>query len=111
MTALKIIFASFVISAGVIKAAPALAEPAPAINVSVVQTADLDLNSPSGQRRLEARLAQAAREVCGTASNADLAGTNDVRACRTHVLAQAHDHRDQLVAARGGGAITLATAR
>ena len=34
MTALKIIFASFVISAGVIKAAPALAEPAPAINVS-----------------------------------------------------------------------------
>lgn len=111
MTALKIIFASFVISAGVIKAAPALAETAPT-NISVVRTADLDLNSRADQRRLELRFAQAAREVCGAASNVDLVGQNDVRACRAEVLANAHQQRDQLIAsAKPDGSITLATAR
>ena len=61
-------------------ATPALAEP-PALVTSTVQTADLDLSSSGGQRALDRRLALAAKDVCGTASNVDPAGQNDVRKC------------------------------
>jgi UrcA family protein len=68
------------------------------VNVSVVRTVDLDLSSDAGRRQLDRRLMVAAREVCGTASDADLAGKNIVRRCRDEVLAQAHARRDTLVA-------------
>ena len=107
---LRIIIASFLATAAVIKAAPASAEPAPTnVNISVVRTADLDLSTKAGQRQLEQRLSQAAREVCGTAADFDLEGKNDVRACRDKVLARAHADRDQLYAsAEHSGSITLA---
>lgn len=106
----KIILASALITAGGIKAAPALAQPAPVTtNVSVVQTADLDLASQDGQRSLQQRLNRAAREVCGTASDADLVGQNKVRDCRHDVLARASGERDALLAAaKSGPTITLA---
>ena len=44
-TSLKIAIGSFLAAAAVIKAAPALAEPAQPQNVSIVRTADLDLSS------------------------------------------------------------------
>ena len=111
--AIQIIAASFLITAAAIKAAPAIAEPVtPAINVSFVHTADLDLSTSTGQRALDARLANAAREVCGTAADVDLEGRNDVRKCRTDVLARANGQRDQLLAAAGrGAAIALTAAR
>ena len=111
--AYQIAATAFLITAAAIKAAPALAEPVqPTVNVSHVQTADLDLSSPTGQRALDARLAHAAREVCGTASDADLAGKNDDRKCRADVLAKANGQRDRLLAAAGRGTfITVADAR
>ena len=111
--AFQIAATAFLITAAAIKAAPALAEPVqPATNVSRVQTADLDLSSRSGQRALDARLAHAAREVCGTASDADLAGKNADRKCRADVLAKANDQRDHLLAVAGRGAsIEVANAR
>ena len=111
--ALQIAATAFLITAAALKAAPALAEPvAPAVNVSHVRTADLDLSSRNGQRVLDARLAHAAREVCGTASDADLVGKNDDRKCRADVLAKANGQRDQLLAVAGRGTvITLANAR
>lgn len=110
MTTLKIILTSFVITAGIIKGAPALAQPAPAdVNVSIVHTADLDLSSNAGKRQLDQRLVQAAREVCGTASDADLEGKNDVRACRANVLARANAERDGLLAAAERGAVIAIT--
>jgi UrcA family protein len=85
-----IILSSFLATAAVIKAAPAVAEPAPTnVNVSIVRTADLDLSTDNGRRQLDQRLVSAAREVCGTASDADLAGKNKVRQCRHDVLASA----------------------
>ena len=96
----KIALTAFVISAGVIKGAPALAETASPQNVSVVRTADLDLNSKAGRTALDHRLVIAAYEVCGTASDVDLAGTNEVRACRADVLAKARADGQQL-ASRG----------
>ena len=58
-----IALASALITAGAIRAAPALAEPASGefqTYVSYVKTADLDLSSDGGQRTLDRRVAQAA---------------------------------------------------
>ncbi|MGE5564240.1 MAG: UrcA family protein [Bacillota bacterium] len=95
-------------TAAVIKAAPALAEPAQQ-NVAVVHTSDLDLSSSIGRAELEHRLVRAAYEVCGTASDADLAGRNQVRACRANVLASAHARTQELAA--GGRTIAVSASR
>jgi UrcA family protein len=104
---------SALITAGALKAAPALAEtPSSSADtqVSLVRTADLDLSSKAGQRQLEARIAQAAREVCGTPSDADLVGQNKARQCRHDAIAQATSSRDALLAAANRGAVVAVTA-
>jgi UrcA family protein len=88
-------------------ATPALAEP-PVTVTSTVQTADLDLSSQAGQRALNHRLSLAAIEVCGTASDVDIAGKNDVRQCRTEVLASVASDRDQRIAAASNQPIEIA---
>jgi len=101
--AITIVLASALITAAAIKAAPALAEVPAApgeLNVSLVRTADLDLGTSEGQRRLEQRLANAAREVCGTASDVDLEGKQAVRECREATLAKARAQRDAALAGR-----------
>ena len=109
---LKIILTSALITAGALRAAPALAE-APSADVqtrvSYVQTGDLDLSSKGGQRTLDVRIAQAAREVCGKPSDADLVGQNKARECRQDVIARTSGERDALLAAAGRGA-TIAIA-
>ena len=103
---------SAIITAGLIKAAPALAEtPASAQTyVSYVQTADLNLASKGGQRALDRRLAQAAREVCGVPSDSDLVGQNKVRACRDEAIQRAGAEREALLAAANRGAVIAITA-
>jgi len=106
---LRIVLASFLTTAAIIKAAPALAEPVSAnVNVSVVSTADLDLSTDKGRRQLDQRLVIAAREVCGAASDADLAGKNQVRRCRDEVLIRAHERRAGVLA---GEPIAVTAAR
>ena len=84
----------------------------PDAGISVVQTADLDLSSAAGQRALERRIAQAAREVCGTPSDADLEGKNDVRKCRKDTIARVSAQREQLLAsARSGSPVLVSGAR
>ena len=102
MNALRIVIVSGLITAAIIKGGLALAKP-PAnsdVNVSIVATADLDLTTRAGQRALDERLVHAASEVCGTASDVDLAGKNEVRACRASVLAEVRSKGEQL-ASRG----------
>jgi UrcA family protein len=103
---------SALLTGGLIKAAPAFAQtqPAPAVEVSLVHTADIDVTSAAGQRQLDRRLSIAAREVCGTASDADLAGKNDVRACRSDTLAKARLQTQSLLAAAGRGTTIAVTA-
>ena len=104
---LKIILTSALITAGALRAGPVLAE-APSGNmetrITYVQTADLDLSSKSGQRTLDLRIAQAAREVCGKPSDSDLVGQNKARECRQDVVARTSGERDALLAAAGSGA-------
>ena len=91
--------------------APTAGQAAEPVTVtSVVQTADLDLASANGQRELDRRIARAARVVCGTASDADLEGKNDVRQCRAETIAAAVSQREQLLAARSGSPILVASA-
>jgi UrcA family protein len=102
-SALKIALASALITTAAIKAAPALAQQPGATepNISRVQTADLDLRSEAGQHKLELRLARAAREVCGIASDADVVGKNEVRKCRADTFAKARGQSETLAADRG----------
>lgn len=89
-------------------ATPAVAE-TQQIATSVVQTADLDLSSQSGQRALDRRLSQAVKEVCGIASDADVAGKNDVRRCRVETSASLAGERDQRIANASSQPIKVAT--
>jgi UrcA family protein len=108
MKAITIVILSALVTAGAIKAAPALAQD---VNVSVVRTADLNLASAKDRQTLDRRLSAAAREVCGTASDADLDGKNAVRRCRDDVLARAHVQRDSVLASANRQAtITLVAA-
>lgn len=87
-------------------ATPAFAEPV--IAVSTVQTADLDLTSARGQQALDRRLQLAVKDVCGIASDADIAGKNDVRRCRVETLAALASERDQRIARASGAPIEVA---
>ena len=95
-------------TAAVIKAAPTLAEPPQ--NVAIIHTADLDLSSNIGRAELDRRLIRAAYEVCGSASETDLAGANEVRHCRADVLARART-QSQRLASKAGGTIEIAAVR
>jgi len=87
-------------------ATPAFAEPV--IASATVQTADLDLSSQAGQQALNHRLTQAVKEVCGTASDVDIAGKNEVRRCRVETLAALSAERDQRIASASGSPIKVA---
>jgi len=104
---------SAIITGVAIKAAPALAQDTAAdVQVSFVRTADLDLSTDFGRRQLDKRLANAAREVCGTASDVDVEGKNEVRKCRDEVLTKARSDRDQLFSVAGrGGFIAITSTR
>lgn len=113
MKAITIVLASALITGAAIKAVPALAETnGPEVAVSVVHTADLDLASDAGKRKLDRRLTNAAREVCGTASDFDVEGKNAVRECRDLVLANARQQGDAIIAQnQRGGSVAVVAAR
>ena len=106
---LKIMAISALATAAIIKAAPLLAEPATGQNVSIVQHADLDLSTAAGRSALDHRLVNAAYEVCGSPSDADLAGKNRAIECRTDVLFEARAASSPL--ASNGSPIRIAAAR
>ena len=105
---------SALLTAGLIKAAPALAQ-TPAqqgeVAVSLVRTADLDLGSAAGQRQLDLRIARAARDVCGPASDVDLEGKNEVRKCVDATLAKAEVQKSSIMAAAAGVTIAVTASR
>ena len=104
--------ASILVLASGLAAAPAFAQdqvPGQAV-VSLVHTADIDVSTVNGQRQLDRRLSIAAREVCGIASDADLVGKNDVRACRAETLDKARLQKESILAAAGRGATIAITA-
>ena len=90
-------------------ATPVLAgAPEPATGRIVVRTADLDLGKHSDRRLLDQRLAEAIALACGTASNVDLAGRNEVRRCLRVTREMLASERDQRIAAASDRPILLA---
>jgi UrcA family protein len=79
-------------AAAITFATPVVAAP-PAAETRVVSYADLDLAAAAGRARLDQRLRTAVREVCGTASSADLIGRREVATCRVETLAAAYAQR------------------
>ena len=61
---------------------PALARTAPANPSATVAHKDLDLRTEAGTRTLDRRIWRAVVAVCGTASDFDLEGKNEMRQCR-----------------------------
>ena len=106
---LKIIAISAAATAAVLKAVPALAEPAQAPTDAIVQTADLDLTTKAGRAALDHRLVVAAYDVCGSSSDADVVGKNQDLKCRTEILASARAQSGQLAAR--GAPLHIAAAR
>ena len=105
--------ASALVTAALILGGPLQAQTAPAdpqTYVSLVRTGDLDLGSRAGERKLEHRLALAAREVCGTASDVDLRGKKAVRECRKDAIDRATVQREQLLATAARGEVIAITA-
>lgn len=76
----------------------------PVTATSIVRTADLDLSSADGQRTLDHRIVQAAREVCGGVSDVDLEGKNAARHCIANTIASVSAQRQQVLAATNSGA-------
>ena len=91
---------------------PAWAEPdASADRRVIVSTADLNLANARGQILLDRRLAHAVIEACGTASDADLAGQNQVRVCRDATSTRIAERRDQLIKQASLGSEIVLAAR
>lgn len=65
---------------------PAFAQTAPANATVVVQHSDLDLGTAAGAKTLQHRIWRAVVAVCGTTSDFDLAGKNDIQNCRRDTL-------------------------
>lgn len=89
-----------------ITAAPVAAEPV--TEVRVVSVADLDLSTAQGRSALDRRLVRAAIDACGSASDADLEGRNDLRLCRATALAKARAAGEQRIAKLGRDDILIA---
>ena len=92
----------------VLAATPAMAEPDVPTS-SVVRVADLSLANSADKRAFDRRIARAVAEVCGTASDADLVGQNQVRDCRLATRAHVSDLIETRLAGAASGPISLAT--
>lgn len=75
---------------------PAFAEPV--TQTVVVEHKDLDLGTTVGAKSLQHRVWRAVVAVCGTTSDFDVAGKNDIRQCRRDTLQVASARADQVIA-------------
>ena len=75
---------------------PVFAEPV--TRTDVVEHGDLDLGTPAGAKSLQHRVWRAVVAVCGTASDFDVAGKNDIQHCRRDTLQVASAKAEQALA-------------
>lgn len=82
-------------------AAPAPAQEPLGQRTQVVSYADLDLARDADVRKLDRRIGRAIKDVCGTASDVDLEGKNEVRRCRVLTSESLAAERGRALAAAG----------
>lgn len=79
---------------------------------TTVSIAGIDFTNPADVRKFDARARIAIKDVCGTASPADLVGQNQVDQCRENTRIAINAQRDQQIArATGRPSATLAQSR
>ena len=94
---------AFALAATLISA-PSLAAPAPDGMSTAVRFGDLDLTTDAGAAALHARVARAARAVCGgDVDQRDLGMMNGVLACRQVAMASAEPQVQLAMASARGG--------
>ncbi len=81
-------------------AKPAMAQPLPQPRSVLVEHSDLDLATERGAKALDRRIWRAVVTVCGTASDYDLEGRNEVRECRRETRALASAEAERVVASK-----------
>ena len=79
-------------------AVPAVAQPAPAVEVSY---GDLDLRVDAGRDVLDRRIADAAAQLCGSFRPVELTWAAAVLACRTETIALTQPQRNAAIGRRG----------
>ena len=81
--------------------AASAAHPVPAALpvTATIDVAGLDFGNPADVKTFDARARIAVKQVCGEASPADLAGQNQVDACRSNTRAALNVQRDNRIAA------------
>ena len=79
-------------------ASPAVAQP---VETVLVSYADLDLSREVGRVRLDRRIANAAEQLCGGYSPADLDWAAAVRTCQSETIADVQPQRDAAIGRRG----------
>ncbi|NIJ33662.1 UrcA family protein [Sphingomonas oligoaromativorans] len=100
---------SAAMSAAAILAMPALAAPVTDGQSAIVRIADLDLATDAGVQTLHARVAQAAKAVCGAPDARDLLAVRQSDACRRVALESAAPQVQLAIAdARPGKALAMA---
>lgn len=93
------VLAAAALTAGLLTfAAPAFAQETPSVAVSY---ADLNLASPLGRTILDRRIANAASQLCGTASQVDLNATAAVDTCLSATIDSVQPQRDAALGLRG----------
>lgn len=91
----KLILLSLTVASSLIAAAPAMAD----MKTTEVRHADLDLSSPAGRDRLQLRIKQAVKQVCGSPRGFTIKERQDQRACERDALTRAAPEGERIIAA------------
>lgn len=95
---MKTVHAAAALAAALL-AAPSMAQNrTPVVQAQAVAHADLDLHDARGVRRLDLRIARAARALCGDASAFDMVGRRKAAQCVDAAVARVADARAVAIA-------------
>jgi UrcA family protein len=91
----KLILLSLTVASSLLATAPAMAD----WKTKQVRHADLDLSSPAGRERLQLRIKQAVKQVCGSPRSFTITERQDQRACEQDAIKRAAPEGERIIAA------------
>lgn len=91
----KLILLSLTVASSLLATAPAMAD----TKTKQVRHADLDLSSPAGRDRLQMRIKQAVKHVCGSPRAFTIEERQDKRSCEQDAFKRAVPEGERIIAA------------
>lgn len=95
MASSKLILLSLTVASSLLATAPAMAD----TKTKAVRYADLDLSSPAGRERLQMRIKQAVKQVCGSPRGFTIEERLDQRMCEQDAIKRAVPEGERIIAA------------